>query len=228
MANEIGTSTEAWSLLVDAWYRNYLGRPAKSTEVAPWVNLLKAGQSEIEVLSQILSSREFAIRIGKIQNGTNRAEHFITGLYRLAIDPSGRPAPTVLANLMNLEKTQGRTAVARAILGSGHILAHQAESLSIQIDHRPASEQIIAERSELRSSNELRAWLLGRIWNESPVLSTMRFQQQIFTEGQQPVTVGSNIRLTDLDAPRNFNHGSLTVNVQVNGTPDDRLSIKNQ
>jgi hypothetical protein len=30
------------------------------------------------------------------------------------------------------------------------------------------------------------------------------------------------------DAPRNFNHGSLTVNVQVNGTPDDRLSIKNQ
>jgi hypothetical protein len=129
---------------------------------------------------------------------------------------------------MNLEKTQGRTAVARAILGSGHILAHQAESLSIQIDHRPASEQIIAERSELRSSNELRAWLLGRIWNESPVLSTMRFHQQIFTEGQQPVTVGSNIRLTDLDAPRNFNHGSLTVNVQVNGTPDDRLSIKNQ
>ena len=162
IANAIGTSTEAKSLLVDAWYRNYLGRPASPAETAPWVRLLTANHSETEVLSWILASPEFASRVGIIEHGTDPAVDYITGLYRLAIDPSGQPAPALLANLLEILKTEGKAAVASAILGSGQFLANQAESLNIQINYQAANDQLVADRHMFRSSTEMRISLLAR------------------------------------------------------------------
>ncbi len=228
MATEIGTSSEAYSLMVGGWYKNYLGRTGQPFEIAPWVKLLQSNHSETEVLSHILSSPECAARMATLQKGTKAAERYITGVYRLVIDPSGAPSPAVLTNLLKVEKAQGKIAVARAILGSAHYLAHQAESLNIQINQQPSNGQVVSERLELASSTQMRSWLLGRTLNETPLLTATPFQHLLFTEGHAPVALGGNVRLTDLDAPRNFNLGMLRVNGEVNATAEDRLTIKNQ
>ena len=228
MATEVGKSQEAYTLLVNAWYKNYLGRSPKPAELSQSLFGLRTNQSETEVLSKILAGTEFAKRMNAVQKEKTSAERFIVGLYKLAVNPSGTPTKDALTSLLNMERTQGRAAVASTMLKSSQYLANQTEALSIQINQKPSDSRLVAERKELGSSTEMRSLLLSRIWNDTPTLKTNRPQWAQFTEGQKPVLISGNIRLNDGDGPRNFNQGTLTVTVQSNATAEDRLSIANQ
>ena len=228
MATEVGKSQEAYTLLVNAWYKNYLGRSPKPAELSQSLFGLRTNQSETEVLSKILAGTEFEKRMNAMQKEKTSAERFIVGLYKLAVNPSGTPTKDALTSLLNMERTQGRAAVASTMLKSSQYLANQAEALSIQINQKPSDSRLVAERKELGSSTEMRSLLLSRIWNDTPTLKTNQPQWARFTEGHKPVLISGNIRLNDGDGPRNFNQGTLTVTVQSNATAEDRLSIANQ
>jgi hypothetical protein len=64
VAAAIYESKEARTLLVGTWYVDFLGRRPGTGEAQVWVNQLLAGQSEELVLSRLLGSSEFAIRVG--------------------------------------------------------------------------------------------------------------------------------------------------------------------
>ncbi|MEI6325775.1 MAG: hypothetical protein WCO91_10030, partial [Gemmataceae bacterium] len=63
MATEVGKSQEAYTLLVNAWYKNYLGRSPKPAELSQSLFGLRTNQSETEVLSKILAGTEFEKRM---------------------------------------------------------------------------------------------------------------------------------------------------------------------
>lgn len=71
---------------IDGWYRQYLGRPATSQELAAWQAHLQAGRSPQDVLAFILGSSEYYDRLG------NQNSRYLAELYQTVY---GRP-PTAL------------------------------------------------------------------------------------------------------------------------------------
>jgi hypothetical protein len=94
IAAGIEGSPEAEDHLVKGWYRTYLGRSADGTEELCWVNMLQAGQSEAQVLGNILASDEY---FNRAQPGTADTftpnEHFVASVFASLINPGSTPNP---------------------------------------------------------------------------------------------------------------------------------------
>ncbi len=96
-------------VLVDFWYRAYLGRSARNDPGSvAWINMLRRGSPPASVLAGILGSREYFNRVG----GTMPA--FINAIYS---DVVGRPpTPGELRFWQRRAFTQSRRDTANEIL----------------------------------------------------------------------------------------------------------------
>src|SRR5262249_54979006 len=88
IATGIEQSAEGRDHLVKSWYVNYLGRQAQNGEELGWVNLLQAGQTEEQVLSQILgnSGHEFYDRAQTLGFGGTADQNYVRALYQALLN----------------------------------------------------------------------------------------------------------------------------------------------
>ena len=163
MAHQLANTIEAHTLQVQAWYSQYLGRPATAKELFLPVRQLASGQPDSLVLSQILAGGEFAKRVKVLVPGAAANDQFVIGLSKLSIDPLATPTASELLRLTTMVRRLGRAAAARDILNSARFRSNRAEALSAQILNKPADAQAkLDSQREIRASN-LKAILLSRI-----------------------------------------------------------------
>ena len=162
LANKLTNSDEARLLRINAWFLNYFGRPATKQESTQSLRRIHSGQSETRVLAGFLANQEFFNRTQSlIATGFSR-DRFITGLYKLAIDPSGTPSPALHRFLNQTWQTKGRTAVILNVLQSAPVARNQAEGLSILINQAPAQPQDVQVRLGQSRPSGVQALLLSR------------------------------------------------------------------
>ncbi len=114
VAAGIARSPEALDHLVQGWYQTYLGRQAQGGEELGWVNLLQAGQSEEQVLSDILGGVEFFNRAQTMGFGGTADQNYVLALYQLLL---GRSASSnELAGWVGALPGFGRSGVAEQFL----------------------------------------------------------------------------------------------------------------
>ncbi len=130
----IEQSAEGRDRLVRSWYTSFLGRTANGTEELGWVNRLRGGDSEENVLGDILSTNEYLTKAG----GSNGA--FVRRLYG---DLLGRtPNDGDVAFWSGLAAGAGRGAVAKAFLGSAEYRAYAVDSYFVTRLHRAAPPSV--------------------------------------------------------------------------------------
>ena len=131
IAGAIARSAEARGLLVMGWYQTYLGRFAGSGEVQAWVSMFSQGQTEEQVLSQILGSTEFFNRSqALITTGTPQA------FYTLLLNRSGSAGE--VANWVSILPQQTQQGVALAFLQSKEYRTDVFSDYYLTLLNRPA------------------------------------------------------------------------------------------
>jgi hypothetical protein len=116
VASGIAQSPAARDYLVKSWYLKYLNRPAVNGEEQGWVNMLLAGQSEEQVLSDILGSSGFANDAQTLIASGTQQQRDVQALYQLLLNRTASSAEmTFWVNEMPTLTLQG---VAQDILQS--------------------------------------------------------------------------------------------------------------
>ncbi len=140
VASSIEGSSEGQTRLVKAWYVAYLGRPAAGGEEQGWVSLLQAGQTEEQVLSQILGTGEFFNRaqvlIPSGPGSGSASGRFVQALYQLLLDRPG--SQSELDGWINQIPGIGWQGVALGLLGSTEFRSNQFEGYYDVLLHRPS------------------------------------------------------------------------------------------
>jgi len=121
--NDIVRSVEARSVLVRDWYLQFLGRAAVNNEEQGWVQMLRNGATEEQVVSGILRSQEFQQRANALIGGTNTDENYVRALYQLLLnrDPDSQ---AMANNWVSAIGSFGRQAAALSFLRSGELRAN--------------------------------------------------------------------------------------------------------
>ena len=123
----------------------------------------KKTNSDIQVLAPILATQEFYnITQSLITTGTPQ-QRYVTGLYKLAINPS-TTIPTPLKNLMlQTPVKQGRNAIVLRMLTSPDYVNTQRESLSVTLDHLSAVNDSVMKTAPVTFNfSFLKARLMGK------------------------------------------------------------------
>jgi hypothetical protein len=162
LANKLTNSDEARLLRINAWFLNYFGRPATTQESTQSLRRIHSGQSETRVLAGLLANQEFFNRTQSLISTGFSRDRFITGLYKLAIDPSGAPSPALHRFLNQTWQTKGRMAVILNVLQSAPVARNQVEGLSILINQSPAQPQDVQVRLGQTRPSGVQALLLSR------------------------------------------------------------------
>jgi hypothetical protein len=162
LANKLTNSDEARLLRINAWFLNYFGRPATRQESTQSLRRIHSGQSEIRVLAGLLSSQEFFQRTQSLISTGFSRDRFITGLYKLAIDPSGAPSPALHRFLNQTWQKKGRMAVILNVLQSAPVARNQVEGMSILINQTPAQPQDVQVKLGQTRPSGVQALLLSR------------------------------------------------------------------
>ncbi len=116
VAAEVAQSFEAEDYLVKGWYQTYLGRQAGNGEELGWVAALQQGQSEEQVLSQILGSAEFFNDAqSQISTGTPQ-ERFVQALYQKVLNRT--PQANEVASWISVLPQLGQDGVALGFMDS--------------------------------------------------------------------------------------------------------------
>jgi hypothetical protein len=110
IARGIDTSAEARDHLVKGWYPAYLGRNAVGGEEQGFVNALLSGQTEEQVLSQLLASTEFFNRAQTLIGSGTPNERYVQALYMLLLNRAGEASG--VAGWVSALPTLGRQGVA--------------------------------------------------------------------------------------------------------------------
>jgi hypothetical protein len=92
IASGIEGSLEGRDHMVKTWYLHYLGRAAVGGEELGWVSLLLQGQTEEQVLGQILASTEFFNRAQTFGFGGSADSQYVQTLYELLLHRAGGSA----------------------------------------------------------------------------------------------------------------------------------------
>jgi hypothetical protein len=136
VAGAIDHSLEARDHLVQSWYLSYLNRQAVGGEELGWVNLLMSGQTEEQVLSQILGGAEFyndaQTRIG----GANAQQNYVQALYQVLLNRTGEPGGA--SGFVNALPQAGTQGAALDFLQSAEFRTGDVEAYYNVLLHRPA------------------------------------------------------------------------------------------
>jgi parallel beta-helix repeat protein len=126
VAGGIGSSLEARDRLVKTWYQLYLGRDADGTEEMGWVAKLDAGQSEEQVLCQILGSTEFYARAQTMGFTGTADQNYVQALYKVLLARAA--AGTEVAGWIKMLPHMGMQGVALGFLQSPEFRTYQFEA----------------------------------------------------------------------------------------------------
>jgi hypothetical protein len=128
VADGIGRTTEADNHLVNSWFVTFLGRSASSTEERGLVQSLQTGQTEEQVLSEILGSSEFNSHAQALVSAGTAQQRLVTALYEDLLNRS--PSTTELAaGVDNLAKI-GAQGFALSVLESQEFRTDQLTGFS--------------------------------------------------------------------------------------------------
>jgi hypothetical protein len=148
----IVNSTEAHVRVVVSWFQTYLGRSPSSTESGFWAGLL-SGQTEENVLSQIVGSTEFYSRAQSMGFGGTPNQNCVQALYQSLLGRA--PSSTELAAQVNELQLVGQQGLALTILQSVEYRADVVQSYYTSLLGRTGSSAEIA--SNVNSGLDLRA-----------------------------------------------------------------------
>jgi hypothetical protein len=132
-------SNEARALQVQSWYQQFLGRPASAHEQRQMLKQLAAGNTQVQVLSALLGGAEFHKVTQRLVPTGSTTNRYISGLYKMLLDPSGAPDNSMRQYLHQVVRNRGRAAAEADLLASSRFGKTQAEAISILIDDQPAS-----------------------------------------------------------------------------------------
>jgi Domain of unknown function (DUF4214) len=135
VATDIQHSLEATDHLVKSWYIAYLGRQAGGGEELGFAALLQQGQSEEQVLSDILASPEFYARAQTLIGSGTADERYVQALYLVLLNRTGEPAG--VAGWLGSLPSLGRQGVALAFLQSTEFHTYDFEGYYNALLHRP-------------------------------------------------------------------------------------------
>ncbi|MFM7132169.1 MAG: DUF4214 domain-containing protein, partial [bacterium] len=158
-ARRLLSSTESLRLQINAWFVTYLNRQASSSELNRNLAALRRGQSPQALVSQILAGQEFYNRTQRLMNSGTATDRFLTGIYRMAIDPTAAPDAALMQFLRQTLQKQGRQGVAYQVLRSVPNDKNQTQAISIKVNQQQASGGISVGKS---GPNGLTARLLSR------------------------------------------------------------------
>ncbi len=142
IATGIEQSFEGRDHLVKGWYQTFLGRAAVGGEELGWVGLLFQGQTEEQVLSQILASPEFYGRAQTLSASGTADQRFVQALYPLLLGRTASDAE-VMSWVATLPQ-QGRLGVALGFLTSGEYRTDLVQSDYGVLLHRSPDPQGLA------------------------------------------------------------------------------------
>jgi hypothetical protein len=135
VAAAIEHSPEARAHLVAFWYQSYLGRQALNGEGLGLVNLLLQGQTEEQVLSDILGSPEFFNHTQALIGSGTPPQREVAALYRLLLNRTASPGEvTAWVNAMS---QPGAPGVAMVFLDSSEFRTRLFTSYYNVLVHRP-------------------------------------------------------------------------------------------
>jgi predicted outer membrane repeat protein len=136
VASTIQQSPEARDHLVATWYQTYLGRLPQNGEEQVLVGILLAGQSEEQVLSQVLGSPEFLAGAQSRVGPGSAQERVVLALYRVLLDRAADPSE--LAMQVGNLTTMGPQALALALLHSQEYRTDAIGGDYVNLLHRAA------------------------------------------------------------------------------------------
>ncbi|GEM_PF-702097 len=140
VAGDILRSQEARDHLVRSWYVTFLGRQADGTEELGFVNQLLQGQTEEQVLSEILGSSEFDGRAQTLSSTGTTQQRDVQALYELLLNRTG--GSVEVAGWVGLLPRLGLQGVAQAFLTSQEFRGDLFEGYYNALLHRPSDPAI--------------------------------------------------------------------------------------
>jgi hypothetical protein len=149
IAAGIEHSAEGRDHLVKAWYITFLGRQAQGGEEQVWVNMLLAGQTEEQVLSQILGSAEFFNRAQTLGFGDTPNGNYVRALYQLLLNRTASAGE--VAGWVNAMPQIGRQGAALGFLHSQEFRTDDFEGYYNALLHRPSD------------AAELNGWVMSNL-----------------------------------------------------------------
>jgi hypothetical protein len=111
VVNSIARSTEALKRQVDSIYTRFLNRQADTAGENFWIQYLQQGNTEEQLINQLLGSQEFFVDQGSTNSG------FVKGLYQLLLNRT--PATSEVNAWVNVVPAIGRSGVATSFTSSG-------------------------------------------------------------------------------------------------------------
>jgi hypothetical protein len=160
-ARRLLSSTESLRTQVNAWYVTFLDRSATSDEMTRNVAALRRGQSSQMLQTRLLASQEFFNRTQEMIPSGTSSDRYLTGLYRLAINPAGSLDAVLMQFLRQTLQTKGRQAVASQVLSSAPNQTNQTQAIFIKVNQKPANSAGALSVGKL-GPNGLTARLLSR------------------------------------------------------------------
>jgi hypothetical protein len=143
VADLVQRSADAFTRLVQGFYRLFLNRLPAGGEEQGWVQLLLAGKTEEEVLSSFLSTAEFGERAAALGAGGSADERYLQALYGLLLQ---RPATEAeVSAWLGALPSLGRAGVASFLLRSVEFRSRAVAALSQDLLGRPATEAEVAD-----------------------------------------------------------------------------------
>ena len=126
VAGDIQNSVEAGDRLVKSWYQTYLGRTADGAEEMGWVSKLQAGQTQEQVLSQILGSTEFYARAQTMGFTGTADQNYVQALFQALLSRTASDAE--VAGWSSTLPQLGTQGVALGFLQSQEFRTYQFEA----------------------------------------------------------------------------------------------------
>ncbi len=136
VASDIAHSPEARDHLVKSWYLKYLNRSPVNGEEQGWVNMLVAGQSEDQVLSDILGSPEFINDAQTLISSGTQQQRYVEALYQDLLSRTASSAE--VAYWVNQMPTLTNQAVADEIQLSPEYRSDLFQGYYLTLLNRPA------------------------------------------------------------------------------------------
>jgi autotransporter-associated beta strand protein len=134
VAARVVQSSEGRDHLVKGWYQTYLGRAPQGGEELGWVGSLQQGQTDEQVLSQILASDEFFADAQNLVATGTLQERYVRALYQLVLGRTASDAE--VANWDPGLPQSGSAAVALAFLTSQEYRTDLFTSYYTRLLHR--------------------------------------------------------------------------------------------
>jgi hypothetical protein len=134
IANLIERSPEARDHLVTAWYLAFLNRRPINGEELGWASMLLLGQTEEQVLSDILGAPESFNHAQTLGSSGTPQERFVKSLYQLLLNRDG--SPSEVAGFVNIFSAIGAQQIALTFLESSEFRMDLAEAYYNALLHR--------------------------------------------------------------------------------------------